>query len=254
MSLYQYQDDFFAYQQVGSLASAKSIVPLMLKYLKTKSVLDVGCGAGAWVLAYLESGVADVVGVDAEYVQEEQLLFDGSKFRAIDITKPFRLQRSFDLVQCLEVAEHLAPAASETLVDNLVAHAPVVVFSAAPPGQGGEHHINERSYEFWRQLFANRDYLCFDFIRPMIRLSFGVESWYRYNMMLFVQREAVDSLHPSVRMTLVQPEVPVQDISPLIHRVRKKILSLLPSSAITQLASLKHRVTLLRRRFLAAPR
>jgi hypothetical protein len=34
----------------------------------------------------------------------------------------------------------------------------MVLFSAAPPGQGGEHHVNERTYEFWRGLFARHGY------------------------------------------------------------------------------------------------
>ena len=122
----------------------------------------------------------------------DQLLFDASRFRPTDVASSFRLGRTFDLVQCLEVAEHLDPSASETLVDNLVAHAPIVVFSAAPPGQGGENHINERPYEFWRDLFEKRGYSLFDFLRPQIRLRLDVEHWYRYNMLVFVRHDAVD--------------------------------------------------------------
>src|SRR6185369_2875870 len=129
MSLYQYADDFFSYQQIGSLASARSVVPLVLRHLNPVSVLDVGCGAGAWVAAYLESGSCEAFGVDAGYVRPDQLLFDASRFRAIDVTRPFRIGQTFDIAQCVEVAEHLDPSASDTLVDNLVAHAPIIVFS-----------------------------------------------------------------------------------------------------------------------------
>ena len=127
--------------------------------------------------AYTESGASEVIGVDGDYLLPGQLLFDASRFRPVDVARSFRLERTFDLAQCLEVAEHLDPAASETLVDNLVAHAPIVVFSAAPPGQGGENHLNERPYEFWRDLFAARDYQLFDFLRPQIRNRPEVEAW-----------------------------------------------------------------------------
>ena len=253
MSLYQYGKAFFAYQQIGSLASARSVVPVVLRHLKPLSILDVGCGAGAWVAAYDEAGASHVVGVDAGYVPAEQLLFDASRFRAIDVSSSFRLGRTFDLVQCLEVAEHLDPSASETLVDNLVAHAPIVVFSAAPPGQGGEHHINERPYAFWRNLFAKRGYSLFDFLRPQIRACLAVEHWYRYNMLLFVRQDAVDSLEPAVAATRVGAHEPVPDRSPIGWRARRRVLSVLPPAVVTRLASVKHRMVLRRHETGAQP-
>jgi SAM-dependent methyltransferase len=244
MSLYRYGNDFFAYQQIGSLASARAVVPLVLRYLKPTRILDVGCGAGAWLSAYLECGAAEVLGVDAGYVPADQLLVDGSRFKPVDVARPFRLESGFDLVQCLEVAEHLDPSASETLVDNLVAHAPVVLFSAAPPGQGGEHHVNERSYEFWRGLFKRRGYACFDFVRPRIRLDGRVEPWYRYNLLLFVREDAVAQLDREVAASCVGPRARVADPSPLPWRLRKLVVRLLPASCVDWLASLKHRVVL----------
>jgi SAM-dependent methyltransferase len=246
MSLYQYGNDFFAYQQIGSLASARWVAPLVMRYLEPASVLDVGCGAGAWVAAYGEAGAANVVGVDAGYVRADQLLFGPSRFHAIDVANSFRLGRMFDLVQCLEVAEHLDPSASETLVDNLVAHAPIVLFSAAPPGQGGEHHINERPYDFWRDLFQMRGYDLFDFLRPRIRHCPSVEHWYRYNMLLFVRHDTVDLLGREVADTRIDPRAAVPDLAPFAWRMRRRILSLLPPSVVTQMASVKHRMVLRR--------
>ena len=246
MSLYRYGNDFFAYQQIGSLASARAVVPLVLRHLRPARILDVGCGAGAWLSAYLQCGAHDVLGVDAGYVPADQLLVDGSRFKPVDVARPFRLDSGFDLVQCLEVAEHLDPSASQILVDNLVAHAPIVLFSAAPPGQGGEHHVNERSYEFWRLQFAQRGYACFDFVRPRIRLDESVEPWYRYNLLLFVREHAVSRLDAEVAASRVDPRAGVADLSPLSWRVRKQVLRLLPASWVTWLASLKHRVVLYR--------
>lgn len=247
MKLYAYQNAFFSYQQAGSLSSARVVIPHLLEHLKVKSVLDVGCGAGAWVTAYLESGLTDVIGVDGEYVHEDQLLFSRSKFIAIDITHPFFLKRQFDLVQCLEVAEHIDPSASETLINNLVKHASIVLFSAAPPGQGGEHHINEQPYQYWRHLFEKHDFLPFDFLRPRIREHVDVESWYRYNTMIFVRRDVVQDLPQMVSQSLVNPNVRILDIAPVAYRMRRKLLSLLPSSVITYMALLKHWAILLSR-------
>jgi SAM-dependent methyltransferase len=248
MSLYAYGNDFFAYQQLGSLASARSVAPIVLRHLKPASILDVGCGAGAWIAAYREAGASDLIGVDADYVCDEQLLFDPRRFHALNVAGTFRLGRRFDLAQCLEVAEHVDPAASEALVDNLVAHASVVLFSAAPPGQGGEHHVNERPYEFWRDLFEARGYGLFDFIRPRIRYLAGVESWYRYNMLVFVRHDAVDLLAPEVAASRVEPDEPVPDLSPLGWRIRRRVLSVLPPAVVTRMASAKHSMVLRGRR------
>lgn len=248
MSLYEYRDDFYSYQQIGSLASARTVVPLLLRHLSVRSVLDVGCGAGAWLAAYLEAGVTEVSGVDGGYVSPQQLMIHSSKFSAVDVSGPFRLSRTFDLVQCLEVAEHLDPGSSATLVENLAAHGVVVLFSAAPPGQGGEHHVNERPYEFWRGLFAERGYELYDFVRPALRELHGVEPWYRYNTMLFVRREAARTLHRNIAATRVSPGEPVADISPFLFRCRKRVLAMLPVPAVTGLASLKHRLILRRQR------
>lgn len=244
MSLYEYGSDFFSYQQVGSLASARAVAPIIKRNLKPSSILDVGCGAGAWVLAYTESGVSDVVGVDADYVRPEQLMFDPSRFHAINVAGIFRMGRTFDVVQCLEVAEHLDPAASKTLVDNLVAHARVVVFSAAPPGQGGENHINERPYDYWRDLFQARGYALFDFLRPQLRFRRGVEHWYRYNMLMFARADAAAEFGPGLLATRVDARAPVPDLAPLGWRMRRRALSTLPAGVVTRLASVKHRLVL----------
>lgn len=244
VSLYHYGNDFFSYQQVGSLASARTVVPVLLRHLRPVSVLDIGCGAGAWVAAYVEAGAAHVSGVDGPYMRPEQLLFDASRFHAVDVSSSFRLGRQYDLVQCLEVAEHLPPAAGETLVDNLVAHAPMVVFSAAPPGQGGENHVNERPYGYWRDLFAARGYALFDFIRPQIRFRTRVECWYRYNMMLFVREDATTRLSAAVAATRIHPGAPVPDVAPASWRARRAVLSLLPPDTVSWMASVKHRMVL----------
>jgi SAM-dependent methyltransferase len=247
MTLYAYDRTFFEYQQTGSLASARAIVPLLLHHLKPRSVLDVGCGAGAWVRAYLEAGAVDVMGVDGPYLQAHQLLFTPSKFRTADVARPFTLGRSFDMAQCLEVAEHLDSSAAETLVDNLTAHAEIIVFSAAPPGQGGEHHVNERPYDYWRGLFENRGYAFHDFVRPAILVRGDIEPWYRYNTMLFVSREAAPTLEPAVAATRWPVDRPVRDLAPLSWRLRRALLSRLPVAAVSSMAAVKHHLHLLAR-------
>ncbi|MDX6377286.1 MAG: hypothetical protein QOE98_1589, partial [Gaiellaceae bacterium] len=59
------------------------------------------------------------------------------------------------LAYCFEVAEHLPPELGERLVGFLAGAAPIVVFTAAQPGQGGYGHINEQPRSYWEAQFRS---------------------------------------------------------------------------------------------------
>jgi SAM-dependent methyltransferase len=237
----EYDENFFGYLELSSLRSARAAVPIVLKLLPVNSILDVGCGAGAWLSEYRKAGVADVVGLDGDYVGPETLLVPRDVLRALDVSRPFDLGRRFDLVQCLEVAEHLPTAASETLIANLARHGDRVLFSAAVPGQGGQNHLNEQSLEFWRAVFGTQGFLPFDGFRAAFTGSKEVEPWYRYNMLLYVRKEVIGSLPPAIRAMEVPPGEHIADITPLLYRIRKRIIGRLPRELVSRLASAKHR-------------
>jgi SAM-dependent methyltransferase len=236
-----YDDVFYEYQREGALRSARLLLPLLHEAFAIDSVLDVGCGAAAWLCAHQEAGVGEVLGIDGDYLDPALLLVDPVCFRAGDITRPLDLGRRFDLVQCLEVAEHVPAQAGPVLVDNLARHGDHILFSAAVPGQGGKGHINERPLAYWRDLFAARGYRAFDFLRPRIADEDQVEWWYRYNTLLYVHEAAVARLPAEVRRSEIAPGAPIADVSPLPMRVRKLMLRALPQAAVSQLAAMKHR-------------
>jgi SAM-dependent methyltransferase len=236
-----YDDVFYAYQREGALRSARLLLPIVREALPIGSVLDVGCGAGAWLRAHQEAGVDELLGIDGDYLDPGLLLIDPAGFRAGDITRPLDLGRRYDLVQCLEVAEHVPAQAGPVLVDNLVRHGDHILFSAAVPGQGGKGHINERPLSYWRELFARRGYAAFDFVRPRIADRPEIEWWYRYNTLLYVRDEAVGRLPPAVRASEIAASAVVPDVSPLTMRIRKLALRALPPATVSHLAALKHR-------------
>jgi SAM-dependent methyltransferase len=240
---HRYSDTFLNYTARSSSLSARRIVAVMRSATPITSVLDVGCARGTWLREWRDAGVADIQGIDGSYVDQASILIDGARFATADLAAGFALGRSFDLVQCLEVAEHLPNRASAGFVDCLVAHSRgLVLFSAAPPGQGGEHHVNEQPYEYWRELFRARGYHAIDWVRPKLSGDKEISFWYRYNIMLYASAAMIPSLPADVRASLLPDDEPIADVSPVLFRMRKQIVRRLPASATMALAQLKARL------------
>lgn len=247
MTAHTYRPEFFDYIEDGATRSANVMIPAILKLLKVDSVLDVGCGRGAWLSEWRRHNVTSVVGVDGTYVDTSTLLISESEFVPADLSRPVNLGRQFDLVQSLEVAEHLPASAADAFVETLVRHGSRILFSAAVPGQGGEHHVNEQPYEYWRDKFRARGYVAFDALRPLLADDQRVEPWYRFNTLLFVAEQSVPQLDPSLASSRLADRARISDVSPLSYRLRKCALRLLPPSMVSRLAMAKHKLVGLRR-------
>jgi SAM-dependent methyltransferase len=233
---YVYDDCFFDYIDSGAARSARLVIARALDWMSLKSVLDVGCGRGAWLAEWRKSGVADIAGVDGEYVTAERLYIEQEEFTCSDLSQPLDLGRHFDLVQSLEVAEHLPPGSAGAFVDSLCRHGDLVLFSAAVVGQGGENHINEQPLEFWRALFAERGYAAYDCVRPIIVADAEVEPWYRYNTVLYAKANAVDRLPDTIKATLVSPEGSFASVAPLSWRIRLNVVAIMPRRIVDAIA------------------
>src|SRR5205823_14322324 len=130
-------------------SSAREVVPLILQLMPVISVCDVGCGDGTWLRVFRDEGVTDVVGIDGEYMTKDLLQVPLANFQPMYLRQQISVQRSFDLAISLEVAEHLPESRATTFIKDLTRLAPVVLFSAAIPGQGGRDHVNEQWQTYW---------------------------------------------------------------------------------------------------------
>lgn len=139
-----YDERFFEELREGARSSARAVVPLVMRMLAPASVVDVGCGLGTWLAVFAENGISDFLGIDGSYVDPLRLEIPRGRFLPHDLSTPLRLDRRFDLAVSLEVAEHLPGSAAETCVGSLAELAPLVLFSAAIPFQGGTNHVNEQ--------------------------------------------------------------------------------------------------------------
>jgi SAM-dependent methyltransferase len=206
------QDVDYADWLNGSLESARVVVPLVVSAVEPKSVVDVGCGLGAWLVAFQEAGVDDVLGVDAPWVEQAQLLIPPERFLAADLRERFDAGRRFDLAVCLEVAHILPPEAAEPLVLSLAALADVVLFGAAIPGQGGIEHHNEQWPAYWAERFAAHGYAATDPFRAAVWLDPDVKWWFAQNLVCFAQPGAI-----AARPALSGAACPEIGPLPLVH-------------------------------------
>ena len=184
-----YTNEFFQSVQDGARRSAKVVVPLVLQWVRPSSIIDVGCGQGAWLAEFRELGVTDALGVDGDYVDRQRLEIPAECFQARDLSQPLNLTRRFDLAMSLEVAEHLPSQAADGFIESLTRLAPIVLFSAAIPHQGGTHHINEQWPGYWAKRFAQHDYFPIDCFRRRIWHNANVEWWYAQNMFFYSHRD-----------------------------------------------------------------
>jgi SAM-dependent methyltransferase len=245
-----YDVRFFDYVDSGAVQSARILVATLGEVLSPTSVLDIGCGRGAWLMAWKEHGVRTVMGLDGAYVDPEMLYVDPVEFSPVDLSVPFDLGRTFDLVQCLEVGEHIRRDSAADLVLSATKHGNVVMFSAAVPGQGGTQHINEQPLEFWRDLFGARGYVPYDYLRPRLHGDVRVEPWYRWNTVLYANQEGEASLPVAIRASRVAPATRFHDYTSVPWRVRRALVAPLPVAAVDVLAGINARLRGITRKLL----
>ena len=239
MSEHEYSHDFYSYIDAGSRRSAKAVAAILMPEMKIGSLLDIGAGHGAWGAEWLAAGVKTVLAVDGDYVKPEQLAVPSKNFRAHDLSTPLDLERKFDLVQTLEVAEHLPAEKADLFVDNLTRHGDVILFSAAVPHQGGEHHVNEQPPEYWRKKFAGRGYSAFDFVRPRLAGQGDVMPWYRFNSYIYANAAGEKRLSKAILASRVPDGQALEIGGDMAWALRRAAVRLIPAQLVKPIAMAK---------------
>lgn len=234
-----YTEGFYKALHESSRSSARQIVPLILELTQPQSVVDVGCGLGVWLSVFEEFGVEEYLGIDGDHVNQCALEIPRDNFLSFDLRNPLQLDRKFDLVLSLEVAEHLPVECAETFIDSVTSLGPVVLFSAAIPLQGGSNHVNEQWPHYWAQHFHKRGYLVVDCLRKKMWNNENVEPWYAQNMLIFVRQDRIDG-YPLLERELERMDVSrLAMVHPGISRQRfvgKKAEAKPPNAETTHVA------------------
>lgn len=210
---------------VHTLNGARTAFQNIVGDWRPVSVLDVGCGKGSWVRAAMDSGITDVFGIDGIDVGDHARLFPRSYFQQQDLTERWSLSRKFDLALCLEVGEHLSPQVAGLLVESLVAHSDVVVFSGACPGQAGQHHVNCQWPDYWQRLFNAQGYVCDDAVRWRIWDISEIEPWYRQNVFVASKSPQRAGGEPRIKQ-VIHPSMVALGAINSFHEERKRYLTM----------------------------
>jgi methyltransferase family protein len=140
----------FAYYHEHAVASAPGVMRTIARlFPNAQTYVDVGAGSGAFA-------------AEAQRLGRRTIAYEHSRFgrflarrqgvdaRAFDLEQgASEAGRLSDLVYCFEVAEHLDAALGDELVRFCAMRAPLVIFTAATPGQGGTDHKNEQPRDYW---------------------------------------------------------------------------------------------------------
>ena len=188
MSNQTYGPSFYA-TRPGTSNSANLVANYLLNFIKPESVVDIGCGTGAWLNAFKSDTCKRILGLDGNWVPVDRLAIPRECFVPQDLNNPsYQFDAPFDLAISLEVAEHIETKNSQAFVGFVVGASSIVLWSAAIPFQGGTGHINEQFPDFWFQLFREKGYVCFDVIRPQFWQHPQVAWFYAQNMLLYVDQ------------------------------------------------------------------
>lgn len=181
-----YSRAFYEQESASSGLAARVMVPLISKVVRPTSVVDVGCGVGAFLREFESAGITDLEGVEGDWIREVRLAVDPSRIRIEDISAGLNVDRTFDLALCLEVAEHLSPESGDKLIESLTRLAPVVAFSAAVPMQGGTNHLNEQWPRYWAARFWRCGFVPLDCLRRALVRETSVPEHYAQTLVLYV--------------------------------------------------------------------
>lgn len=151
------------------------------QFFKNKTVIDLGCGSGAYTKHLLSKGVY-CEGYDGN--PDTPALTNGL-CDVLDLSKDVQLDKQYDYVLSLEVGEHIPAIYERVFINNIhKLNREGVVLSWAIQGQGGDGHVNERSNDYIRGYFAALGYHN-DMEAETVLRSIAETWWFKNTIMVF---------------------------------------------------------------------
>lgn len=145
-----------------------------------KSIVDIGCGNGAYV-EFLNKQGLNCWGYDGSPMTEE---LTGGVCKRKDFSERVNIGK-FGLVLSLEVGEHIPKDYEQIFLDNLTdAAIGLIILSWAVVGQGGDGHVNCQNNDYVIQQMENRGFY-YDFETTQYLREKASISWLKNTILAF---------------------------------------------------------------------
>ena len=186
----------------------KSWVPHLWEYFINSlqvrgSVLDVGSGFGytAWWFNATAEGVEELNGMKVVAIEGLPFNVENAVYptKLVDLSKESYIpNEKFDLIWSCEVAEHIDEDAIDYYLDT-ISNTRILAMTAAPPGDGGHHHVNCQLPDYWIDKLREKG-MRFSLeltLKARVRcpcLAPGHKSHFERNGLIFVDEDTYKSL------------------------------------------------------------
>lgn len=190
-----YSDEFYINQVGKAYHSARAYFELINLIFLPRSIVDVGCGRGAWLQAFSDwypdgdRSCIPMYGVDGPWNSKDKLLLKSAEYITADLNKlgSLGLKLKVDILISVETAEHIYAKSTESFIETLCQMSDIIIFSGAFKDQGGLYHFNERLHSDWANHFLSNNFSVYDFFRPSLWGRDDVSYWYQQNVFLYVR-------------------------------------------------------------------
>jgi SAM-dependent methyltransferase len=144
--------------KLGGNLGATNLDLKPLQYFKNNlgfnSFLDIGCGTGGMVFNAINSGLhARGIEGDPNSIPKDCPIIECVDYR----TGSSNLTSNFDIGWSVEFLEHV-PSSFEKNYFKDFSLCNNILITAAPPGWGGDGHVNEQSEEHWIHKFSENNF------------------------------------------------------------------------------------------------
>jgi len=134
-----------------------TIADRLIEDFQPATALDAGCAIGLLVEALRDRGV-DAEGIDFSEFAIAKSREDVRPFLTVgSITEPLR--KSYDLITCVEVLEHMTPEDADRAIANLCAFTDELIVSSTPVHYRDPTHTNIHPQEYWSERFARHGFI-----------------------------------------------------------------------------------------------
>lgn len=124
------------------------------------TMVDFGSGDGWWSHTFKQAGAEHCYAVELDGIAKEHTPED-VYFMQHDLREPVDVLRTFELVMCIEVAEHIPKNQAHNALLATLAKSTgnLMIFSAAQPGQPGTGHVNLQPQAYWIEAMEKWPYI-----------------------------------------------------------------------------------------------